>query len=636
MSPIERLLRHIVCRSGQQRCRGLIISTICERLDWLVYCTVRGMKRALISVIVVAFANISSATAQDRPIRNVPATIQERIHPKLQRTEETETSDVIILYSQNAPPDAGHRMARRSAVNLHSHWQHAGVSAGRLTRREIERLASDPDVAYIAPDQEIRATSLDRGPESVGAYQAQDLGWSGAGIGVAIIDSGISYHNCDWGPRNCSNGTRYIAQLSFVKNLNGSWVAPDDGEDAYGHGTHVAGIVGGSGLFSTNFVNQWGIYPTYWIRGVAPGVNVISLRVLDKNGVGRDSSVIAAINYAIQSKNQFNIRVINLSLGRPVTTSYQTDPLCQAVERAWKAGIVVVVAAGNDGRNNSSSNHGYGTVSAPGNDPLVITVGALNTFASTDRSQHKVASYSSKGPTAIDHIVKPDLVAPGNNIYATQCQECQLTATYPDNRIVDTDYASIAGGPSSNHYLRLSGTSMATPVVSGAVALMLQKDPTLTPDQVKARLMKTATKANFVEAYTAVNAATGTGYLITHDLFTVGAGELDIVAALNDTNLVPGNLTAGSPSVHYDATTKQVKLDTGSSIVWGTSFVWGTNIVWGTTVLSGDSIVWGTSLVWGTSTMTGFNTVWGTGSIATSTGLALASESSSAVIHGDR
>lgn len=565
-----------------------------------------------------------------------PAFGRQRIHPQLQSLDDSSTEDVIVLHRDGAPADAG-PMMRRTGVNMRNHFGSLGVSVARVSRRDIERLASDPDVAFVAPDQGIQAFALDKGPESVGAYQAFAQGWTGNGVGVAVIDSGLSYQNCDWGTGNTACGSsRYGAQISFVNNLNGSWTPPDDGQDAYGHGTHVASIIGGSGLFSTTFVNQWTIYPNYWIHGVAPGVNVISMRVLDQNGAGKDSSVIAALDYAVTNKSRLNIRVINLSLGRPVTVSYTQDPLCQAVERAWKAGIVVVVAAGNYGRNNSTGNQGYGTITAPGNDPYVITVGAVNTFGSTDRSQHKVTSYSSKGPTAIDHVVKPDLVAPGNKIHATQCYECQLPAVYPANKVPDTDFASVSGGVVSDWYLRLSGTSMAAPMVSGAAALLIHKNPSLTPDQVKARLMKTASKANFVKSHVAVDASAGTSYTINHDLFTVGAGELDIMAALNNTDLFPATSSAASPTAYFDTATKTVKILTGTSVVWGTNVVWGTSLVWGTTVMSGNSVVWGTTMVWGSNTNSASSVIWGTGSAISSTGAALASESSSAVLNGDK
>ena len=183
--------------------------------------------------------------------------------------------------------------------------------------------------------------------------------------------------------------------------------------DAYGHGTHVAGLVGGNGDDSSGWASS------YVIRGLAPNVKLINLRVLDGNGNGSDSGVIAAIQKAISLKSKYNIRVINLSLGRPVASSYTIDPLCQAVESAWKAGIVVVVAAGNQGRNNSAGTNGYGTITAPGNDPYVITVGAMNTEGTLGRADDKMTTYSSKGPTLFDHVVKPDLVAPGNRMFSS-------------------------------------------------------------------------------------------------------------------------------------------------------------------------------------------------------------------------
>src|SRR6185437_3199195 len=194
-------------------------------------------------------------------------------------------------------------------------------------------------------------------------------------------------------------------RISYSDNLV---VGQKDAVDRFGHGTHVAGLIAGNGSQSTgsNFL--------YTYRGVAPNASVVNLRVLDATGSGTDSAVIAAINEAISLKSAFNIRVLNLSLGRPVYESYTQDPLCQAVEQAWKAGIVVVVSAGNDGRNLSLNPEGYGTIDAPGNDPYVITVGAMNTRFTPQISDDIIASYSSKGPGFIDQVFKPDIVAPGN------------------------------------------------------------------------------------------------------------------------------------------------------------------------------------------------------------------------------
>ena len=245
-----------------------------------------------------------------------------------------------------------------------------------------------------------------------------------------------------------------------------SFVAGDPTtSDKYGHGTHVAGLIGGSGV---NSGTANGYAANY--AGMAPGVNFINLRVLDQNGAGTDSQVIAAIQQAITLKSTYNIRVINMSLGRPVFESYTLDPVCQAVEAAWKAGIVVVVAAGNDGRYNSMGTNGFGTIGVPANDPAVITVGATHDRRTlTTRVDDGIASYSSKGPTAIDHIVKPDLVAPGNAAgFIAGCGQHTGYSTIHNLKL------SQPTEPPSTFVL--SGTSMATPLVSGAVAMMLQQN----------------------------------------------------------------------------------------------------------------------------------------------------------------
>jgi serine protease AprX len=334
-------------------------------------------------------------------------------------------------------------------------------------------------------------------------------------------------------------------------------------------------------------------------------VKIINLRVLDDKAAGKDSNVIAAIQRAIALKNTYNIRVINLSLGRPVYESYTLDPLCQAVEQAWKAGIVVVVAAGNEGRNNSVNTYGYGTITAPGNDPYAITVGSMKTLSTPNRADDQIASYSSKGPTLYDHVAKPDLVAPGNRIVSVKLNMNSLMESqYPQNEVNDD-------------YFILSGTSMAAPMVSGAVALLLQKTPSLTPDQVKARLMKTAYKT-FPLYSTATDPVTGATYSSQYDLFTVGAGYLDIQAALSNTDLAPTAAgSALSPTVTKDAN-GNIVLVNGSSVLWGSSVMWGTSVVWGGSVLwgtnvSGQSVLWGNWACWGNRWMQGYSVVWGTG-----------------------
>ena len=176
---------------------------------------------------------------------------------------------------------------------------------------------------------------------------------------------------------------------------------------------------------------------------------------------------------------------------------------------------------------------------------------------------------------------------------------------------------------------------MATPMVSGAAALLIQQEPFLTPDQVKARLMKTATK-EFPTFSTATDPLTGQTYTSQYDIFTIGAGYLDVLAALNNYDLVPAGQTALSPTAVYNAATRTVTIVNGNSVVWGSSLVWGTSIVWGTSVfVNGTSIVWGDSVVWGTSTTTGFSVVWGTG-IVWGTTTNTATESVPLMINGEK
>ena len=169
-------------------------------------------------------------------------------------------------------------------------------------------------------------------------------------------------------------------------------------------------------------------------KGIAPGAQVISVKALGATGGGLTSDVIAGIDWSITNKNTYNIRVINMSLGHPVFESYKTDPLCQAVERAVNAGIVVVVAAGNAGKG-SAGNTVYGGINSPANDPSVITVGALDTHYTIARSDDTIASYSSRGPTVVDGLIKPDIVAPGNKVIAWPNRDSSLFTDYPANRV---------------------------------------------------------------------------------------------------------------------------------------------------------------------------------------------------------
>jgi len=530
--------------------------------------------------------------------------------------------DVIVQFRQ-APTSKHHQ----KVLNRGGKFKHElGLVKGgaySLPASALNSLANDPDVAYISPDRPVMGAGYSDGFVAVNTDMAQSYGYTGRGIGVAVIDSGIYSSHPD-----------ISGHVVYSQDFTGEGTT----SDLYGHGTHVAGIIGGDGTDS----DCPSCFLTY--KGIAENVNLINLRVLNRYGFGTDSNVIAAIQKAISLKSTYNIRVINLSLGRGVFESYKTDPLTQAVEQAWKAGIFVVVASGNYGRDNSHNNNGYGTITSPGNDPYVITVGAMRTMGTQTRVDDAIASYSSKGPSMLDHVVKPDLVAPGNLVNSTLAPNSLLYNLYSFTWLPLSAYKNGNSSTTSADYFTLSGTSMAAPMVSGAAALMFEKKPSLTPDQVKARLMKTAFK-NLPLYTTATDPVTGITYNEQADIFTVGAGYLDIDAALNNTDSAPSAVgVAMSPTVSYNATTGQVALVNGSSVLWGSSVMWGTSVVWGTSVIwgtnaTGQSVLWGSSVAWGSSTNSGFSVIWGSSTApmsvlwGTSNTWAYAS---SALVNGDK
>ena len=522
----------------------------------------------------------------------------------LQRPANAQGMVTVIVQHRQMPTSAHLKDMQSRGAMIKSQFRTIRAVTMRVPVSMLAELENDPNVTYITPDRAQKMVANPVTEEFATAVEADvaasQYALNGNGIGVAVIDSGIAAHP----DLNNANGvSRVVYSQSFV-------AGDATTSDKFGHGTHVAGLIGGSGA-SSGTAN--GYAATY--AGVAPNVNLINLRVLDQNGSGTDSQVIAAVEEAIALKNTYNIRVINMSLGRPVFESYTLDPVDQAVEAAWQAGIVVVAAAGNDGRYEPTQ--GFGTIVVPGNDPSVITVGATMTELTPTRVDDQIASYSSKGPTTLDHVCKPDLTAPGNRQVSLRVAGSTLDTTYPQYEIAPTSGTAM--------YYELSGTSMATPIVTGAVALMLQQNPALTPDQVKARLMKTAWKG--VGQFTFSHDSFGNLYNNEYDLFTYGAGYLDINAALGSTDLATG--IALSPTAVLNSNGSVTITNTtpdsvfaGSSVVWGaTSVVWGDSVVWGSNVLSADSVVWGaTSVVWGATSVTGDSVVWGaTSNVATAT-----------------
>jgi serine protease AprX len=541
-----------------------------------------------------------------------------KISPDLQNSSSTSKVQVVVQYAPGTQLNCGGLLGLVGCL-LTDVTRLGGTILGQLPlvnglvatldHNGILSLSNQSNVVYISKDRTLSPFFDNAGP-AVNAPAAWKSNFTGAGIGVALIDSGVNTHP------DLFTGLLPLSRVVYNQNfVQGSSTTGD----AYGHGTHIAGLIAGDGLSST------GPLFSQTFTGIAPNAKIVNLRVLDANGSATDSQVIAAINQAISLKSKYNIRVINLSLGRGVFESYKLDPLCQAVEKAWKNGIVVVVAAGNYGRYLPTD--GYATVTSPGNDPYVITVGSMKPMGTPGRNDDLIASYSSKGPTFLDHVVKPDVVAPGNMLVSTEIGNTTLYNTEPDNRVPYSTYIYGGNSNSSNLYFTLSGTSMATGVVSGAVADLLQAHPSMTPDQVKARLMKTASKT-FPTSSSVYDPASGTSYTSQYDIFTVGAGYVDLSAALASTELSTG--TAMSPIAAYNSKSSEVYLTSDPSSVWGTKQAWsgpavwgnsqftgGSSIMWGANTTGGSSIMWGasglwgSSIMWGAGTSSGFSAVWG-------------------------
>lgn len=498
-----------------------------------------------------------------------------------------------------------------------------------VPHQNLNLIAADPNVKYISLDraigarQQVDIIGANYTTDPVNAPLAWQKGYVGTNIGVAVIDSGITPV-----PDLASNSVSLSLNLSLLGLLgnSSSEVAPgsigrivysqnfvpgqSDALDHYGHGTHVAGLIAGNGAASTG--SQY--FRTFY--GSAPNANIINLRVLDQNGAGTDSAVIAAIGRAIALKNTYSIRVINLSLGRPIYESYKLDPLCQAIEKAWQAGIVVVVAAGNDGRDLNADPEGYGTINSPGNDPYALTVGAMNTMFTPQLGDDIIASYSSKGPSFIDHIVKPDIVAPGNLVTSLKYPYDSLAEQNPSFYTWYSFYQKNGDAYPSAQYFPLSGTSMATAVASGAVADLIQAAPQLTPDQVKALVMANGQRSYFPA--TSSVTADGIEYKANYDIFTVGAGYLNISSTINAALLrtrVPAG-TAMSPVASYVASTGQTIATPDPSALWQQTGPWSAAGVYGARAfIAGPNspALWGTTGIWGSDDPDGFTVLWGRG-----------------------
>jgi serine protease AprX len=545
------------------------------------------------------------------------------------------TSRVIVSGTDGSLPDIA------GAVNLAGGTLRRslpiiGAYVADMPNAALNGLANNAHIRHIGLDRVVIG-ALERTGATIGAIAVrQEFGFDGSGVGVAVIDSGVT----PWHDDLSGSGGQRVDR--FVDFVNGHDAAYDDN----GHGTHVAGIVAGNGMDSNGGRS-----------GIAPNARLIVLKALRADGTGRISDVIAALDYVVANKNALNIRVVNLSVATGVYESYDVDPLTRAALRVVEAGVVVVAAAGNYGRNHNGLRM-YGGVTSPGNAPWVLTVGGSSHMGTADRSDDTMAAFSSRGPTAIDRAAKPDLVAPGVGIESLSDRNSAFYTTQAPYLLPGTVPTSYLP------YLSQSGTSMSAPVVSGTVALMLQANPSLTPNQVKAILQFTAQVSPSYDPLTE-----GAGFLNAK-----GAVDLAIAFAAGTSNrlspapdwsgriiwgnrlVTGGRLTPGANAGRSDVIWGSGTTPDGQPIEWGVTcltngcedggaawmtgayrnVVWGSRcgnenchepwaiglfgttdedtVVWGTSD-DGDTVVWGTSdgdtVVWGT-TDDGDTVVWGT------------------------
>ena len=496
-----------------------------------------------------------------------------------------QSARVIMQFATNDERDAAFdRLLDRGAavrtIDTEAHPALVVFGSPAVFSSEFVRATTvslDASVRVLA-DTPARDRSAHRTPRSVRAPARYS---TRGGMAVAIIDSGVAPHP-----------DLPLSRIRYYRDFVAGSLTP---VDYCGHGTHVAGIVAGNGARSD------GLY-----AGIAPDVDIVALRVLGDDCSGNTSDVIDALEWIARNHAAYRIKVVNISLGHAVLESIHTDPMVQAVERLSRKGIAVVTAAGNRGLNPASGNPGYGGVGVPCNAPSAICVGSLDTSGDVDPANDRVAISSGRGPTRFDLLAKPDLVAPGVNIVSMAAKGSRLFNDYPNLRV--------AGSSGRPEYFMLSGTSMASPVVAGAAALLLQTNQAISANALKVSLQFTAR------------------ILPEIDVLTQGAGTVNISGALMLADAINPRAPLGANWIRRRLTA--VNSDAaGNTIVWGRRIIygdrfvqpsfaelhlfrWDDDIVWaydavkdGIVWNKADNIVWGDQdgIVWGNV----HNIVWG-------------------------
>jgi serine protease AprX len=387
---------------------------------------------------------------------------------RLAATRPGAAVEVIIQLRAGVGAAAGSRLVRSLGGTPGAYLHIINGLSARMTAGAASRLGRSPSVRAVSLNAALKesywggwspwhlATTFD---QSVGATRLWDR-TTGRGVGVAVIDTGISGDLPDFRTSQSDTTSRVITSAVIDPNATTA-------TDTYGHGTAVAGLIAGNGTHRDAGDPQWGQY-----SGSAPDANLISIKIADDTGASTTLDAVYGLQFAVDHQSEDNIRVINLSFRSTSAESYKTDPLDAAVEQAWFHGIVVVAAAGNLGTEPDAVSY------APGNDPYVLTVGAVDDQGTRWQGDDQVASWSSQGTTQ-DGFAKPDVLAPGAHIVSALAPNSAFTTLCPTCVI-------------GNSYFQLSGTSLASPIVAGVAADLIAAHPDWTPDEVKGAIVNTA------------------------------------------------------------------------------------------------------------------------------------------------
>jgi serine protease AprX len=458
------------------------------------------------------------------------------------------------------------------------------VSA-ELTTQQIQALKTISGVQAFAdvPVKTMGGIDANHIP-LIGVDSLHAQGINGTSVTVAVLDSGT------WNSialvKNPAGTSRLLAEWDAITS---SSISIPTSEylplDPVGHGTHVASIIASSDLSDSGKVD-----------GIAPYAKLVSVRAFNGAGQGTYTSVINGLNWILNNRSTYNIRVLNLSFGATAQSSYWNDPLNKAVMKLWQAGVVVVASAGNWGPYAQS-------ITVPGNVPYVITVGAMtDNYTPTNPADDRLASFSSTGPT-YEGFVKPDVVAPGGHVVGVMEEDMVIPKAHPNFMTSGHD-----------EYI-MSGTSQAAAVVSGVVALMLQAQPSLTPNQVKCKLMSSALAAvdsSGKLAYSVFQQGAGmiNAYAAVYNPYTsCGNAGLDIAADLAGTKHFGGPAHQKADGTYYvvDVAGKQISQQ---GFIWNNGYLWNQGYLWTNGYVWSQGYIWNQGYVWNNGYIWNSGTLW--------------------------